>query len=95
MFRTNNIHMFLSKKFDLSLISVYRTQIMGLAAFSILIGHAVGYGCNFDGGIIKWLLSQGFRGVDIFLFLSGMGCYYSLVKLGGGIFNIPNGLKND
>lgn len=65
--------------FNLSLFSKYRTEIMGIAAIMIIIGHAEG-----NGVLMPWMMTkiiiQGGLGVDIFLFLSGMGLYYSLTS---------------
>lgn len=56
-------------RFNLSLFSKYRTEIMGIAAIMIIIGHAEG-----NGVLMPWMMTkiiiQGGLGVDIFLFLS-------------------------
>lgn len=64
---------------DLSLLSKYRTQLMGIAAIMIILCHAPQYGVALP-NVINSLLARGGLGVDIFLFLSGIGCYYSLSK---------------
>lgn len=66
-------------KFDLNLLSQYRTPLMGLAALMIVVCHALSYGVEMP-GLIASLLERGGLGVDIFLFLSGIGCWYSLSK---------------
>lgn len=71
----------INAEFDIALISKYRTQLMGIAAFGIIIGHFVGFGCYVPNSILRTLLIHGSLGVDIFLFLSGLGCWYSLNKL--------------
>lgn len=61
----------------LSDLSTYRTQLMGIAALMIIICHANTYHVllpNFLASLLRW----GNLGVDIFLFLSGIGLYYSL-----------------
>ena len=67
--------------FNLSLISEYRTEIMGFAALCIILCHA-----NVAGVVtpapLQYLLGLGNVGVDIFLFVSGLGMYYSLTKRG-------------
>lgn len=52
---------------------------MGLAAIMVFICHASVYGVEMP-AIIEKFVVYGNLGVDIFLFLSGVGCYYSLVK---------------
>ena len=58
-----------------SIISKYRTQIMGIAVLWIAILHATMW---FPIEPINWLFKAlGQNGVDIFLFLSSFGLYYS------------------
>ena len=66
-------------KFDLNLLSQYRTPLMGLAALMIVVCHAPSYGVEMP-ELVASLLGRGGLGVDIFLFLSGIGCWYSLSK---------------
>lgn len=69
--------------FNLNLISKYRAELMGGSTLLILICHAAGN----DVLMPKWLMyvvAQAQLGVDIFLFLSGMGLYYSLSTNRGG-----------
>ena len=68
--------------FNLFLLSKYRTQLMGMAALIIILCHAPQYGVNIH-GILRRLFVFGNIGVDIFLFLSGMGCWFSLTKSQG------------
>ena len=70
---------------SLSKISTYRTQLMGVAALLIVLCHANIYPVA-TSPIIRKLLSFGNAGVDIFLFLSGVGVFYSLK--GGGRKNL-------
>lgn len=62
---------------NLSVYSKYRTQIMGLAAIMIIVCHIRGVDYSrvpyFEK--IIWL---GNYGVELFLFVSGIGMYYSL-----------------
>lgn len=67
------------KYFNLFLLSKYRTQLMGVAALMIILCHAPQYGVDVH-GILRKLLVFLNIGVDIFLFLSGMGCCFSLMK---------------
>lgn len=65
-----------NKMFNLNKISEHRTELMGLSAILILICHSVAY---IDmPSILHYALSLGNIGVDLFLFLSGMGMWYSL-----------------
>lgn len=52
---------------------------MGLAALMVIVCHAPQYGVAMPYTLGK-LLARGGLGVDIFLFLSGLGCWYSLSK---------------
>lgn len=73
-------------KIDVSQLSVFRTQIMGLAALMIIVCHAPASGVNMP-DILARLMGLGNFGVDIFFFLSGIGCYYSLINnVSGGCF---------
>ena len=60
---------------------------MGIAALMIYFAHA--YAIVPVDGVIAKLLSLGNLGVDIFLFASGFGMYYSL-RNGGGRFRFVN-----
>lgn len=68
------------KVFELNLLSKWRTELMGISAIMILICHAPGNGIEMP-TFMKYALVQGQIGVDVFLFLSGMGLWYSLSKL--------------
>lgn len=62
-------------------ISLYRTEIMGVATLMILLGHSVFYGQGFiDYGCLQDIFTLGYCGVDIFLFLSGFGLTFSMRK---------------
>ena len=66
---------------DLSLVSKYRAQLMGIAAIFIVLCHTTFY----FGGKVQSLygvyVNQLMQcGVDIFLLLSGLGCYFSYAK---------------
>lgn len=69
----------MKSEFKLGKCSAFRTELMGIATIGILLCHAVGRNVMMP----KWLnylLTVGNQGVDIFLFLSGLGIYYSLHK---------------
>ncbi len=69
----------ISDKTDvLSVLSENRSQLMGLAMLSIMLFHQqfVGAGSLF----FAFFHFCGHWGVDVFMFLSGMGCYFSYRK---------------
>ena len=72
------------KKIQLNEISLFRTELMGLSAILILICHSIAH--IEMPVLLRYTLSFGNIGVDLFLFLSGMGMWYSLSKMyrGGG-----------
>lgn len=76
-------------EFNLKEISTHRTELMGLSAIAILFCHAPGNNVLMP-SILSTVLSIGGYGVDMFLFLSGMGLWYSLYKAEtnrGGVIN--------
>jgi len=62
---------------DLSLISKYRTQLMGIAIIWVMLFHS---GIFFSSPVLMFIKKIGFGGVDIFIFLSGLGIFFSLDK---------------
>lgn len=66
-------------QFNLSYLSKYRTELMGIAALMVISIHAVDYGVAMP-TILSKVMGYGWLGVDLFLFLSGIGIYYSLSK---------------
>ena len=66
-------------KIDLSLLSKYRTELMGFSAIGILMCHACGNDVAMP-IVLYQICSLGQLGVSIFFLLSGMGMYYSLMK---------------
>lgn len=69
--------------FNLNKISQHRQELMGFSAILILICHAVGNGVKMPTAL-STVLNFGNIGVDMFLFLSGMGLFYSLQSKWGG-----------
>lgn len=63
-------------KFRLSIISTHRAEFMGLAIIWIMMYH-FGFTQSHTLGIITQF---GFSGVEIFMFVSGFGLYFSLNK---------------
>ena len=71
------------KGFDLSLYSKYRGALMGFAILGVLLGHGLGWAELRD---YSWTKPIGLFGriafTEGFLFLSGLGLYYSFRKNG-------------
>ena len=70
------------KKPSYKLISTYKTELMGVAAISVLIGHA-GTAIMADTGAILLVPKMATLICTLmymFFFLSGFGCFYSLNK---------------
>lgn len=67
------------EKLDLQLFSKYKTELMGISAIAIIACHSVVEGVIFP-SYLRHILALGNAGVDVFLFLSGMGMYFSLQK---------------
>ncbi len=59
-----------------SSLTAYRSELFGIATLMIVLCHSVSI-VPFPGGLAT-LISYGTMGVNIFLFLSGIGLYYSL-----------------
>lgn len=71
----------MGSSFSLKNISKYRPHMFAIAMILIVFHH---FSFKYDSGIIgsayMFLRVTGAVGVDIFLFLSGLGCYYSFSK---------------
>ena len=63
------------------LFSKYRTELMGFATICILICHAPANGVTFHPAILKAMGAMQ-MGVQLFMFLSGIGLYFSLSREG-------------
>lgn len=68
------------KKYNLGYLSAYRTELMGIAMIWIVGLHGTELYPGVDIPQVTALFSRGNIGVDIFLFLSGVGMYFSLSK---------------
>lgn len=69
-----------SFKISLALLSKYRMAIMGVAATMIMVFHANWCYDNEKMGFLTQIIGIWNCGVDIFLFVSGIGLYYSFSK---------------
>lgn len=69
--------------FELRDLSRYRSQLMGVATIMIILCHAAASKVIIP-TILSVIFGFGNYGVDIFLFLSGLGCFYSLSKTNRG-----------
>lgn len=67
---------------NLAIYSRFRTQIMGVATIFIILCHA-NENIEHLPDILRRILVYGNYGVDIFLFVSGMGMFYSLNSIKG------------
>lgn len=70
-------------------IKKYRQEVMGMATIMILMGHTVFYGPDYvHFGCLNDFITLGYSGVDIFLFLSGFGLFFSIEKNSRKVFYI-------
>ena len=65
-------------KVPLSILSTYRTELFGLSILWIMMYHS--YLCEISPPVLFRWIALGSTGVEIFLFLSGIGLYYSYHK---------------
>ena len=70
-----------SMKSSLSLLSSYRGALMGVAIIWVMLYHLG----DIDVSVISVIFGVGYGGVDIFLFLSGFGLYFSFSNTKVGI----------
>lgn len=66
----------MKRYFNLSLISRYRTQLMGFAMICIMYRHS-DFNDTVVPFILRFLRRSGYGGVDIFFLLSGIGIYFA------------------
>lgn len=67
--------------FDLELFNKYRKQLMGFAIVWVMIFHCYSKHISSMGiPVLSFISIQGNLGVEIFLFLSGIGMYFSMSK---------------
>lgn len=65
------------------IFSQYRGEAMGFAILWIMLFHGIGWvGELPHGGIFNYILKNGNAGVEIFLFVSAIGLYFSLSRDG-------------
>lgn len=65
------------KETDLNVISGQRSGVFGLAILWIMLFHS---SLSFDWPPLHLIKATGYAGVDVFLFLSGIGLFYSMEK---------------
>ena len=67
--------------FDFELFNKYRKQLMGFAIVWVMILHCYSkYLISLGVPVLSFVSEQGNLGVEIFLFLSGIGLYFSMSK---------------
>lgn len=76
---------------NLGILSDYRSACYGFCALWIVLFHARMIGCDFSFGIdglsaVNAFLSLGNFGVDVFMLLSGISCYFSWTKRNDAAF---------
>ena len=67
-------------KLNWHIVSEKRDELFGIAILGVFCVHSNGFVWPEGMSTVVRLLSEGSIGVDIFLFLSGMGLYYSMKK---------------
>ncbi len=75
----------IKKSFDLSVISKYRSIFFVISILLIMIHHTACSVPTFIKPMFLFLRDIGAMGVDIFMFFSGVGCYYSMSKNGNAV----------
>ena len=71
----------MNKTINFNLVSRYRSELMGVAILWVMFFHLVAKGpLIFNFSVLSPILGIGYGGVDIFLFLSGLGLYFSFRK---------------
>lgn len=66
---------------DISLLNKFRKEIMGFAIIWVMILHCFSdYICELGIPVLSFVAKQGNLGVEIFLFLSGIGLFFSMSK---------------
>lgn len=65
-------------KISSSILSQYRTALFGIGTLGVLAGHSVSY-VQWP-GVLSRILGLGGIGVYLFVFLSGIGLYYSMTS---------------
>ena len=68
-------------KVNLSCLSKYRTECMGLAILFVFGVHSLDFNIMYK-DFMRQALRYGQIGVNIFFLLSGLGMFYSLRKVG-------------
>ena len=67
--------------FEIGLLNKYRKELMGIAILWITLYHCIADPVEALGiPVLRAVLKRGYLGVEIFLFLSGIGLYHSMCK---------------
>lgn len=65
------------KQYNYSILSKYRTELMGISILWVMFFHST---ISVNNTILRLIKDIGYGGVDIFLMLSGLGLYYAYKK---------------
>lgn len=69
--------------FNLNILSRYRTELMGMATLMIIVCHLPAQGVVMP-SVMARIIGSGGIGCDVFLFLSGMGMWFSMASVRNG-----------
>ena len=70
------------KSCDWGIISKYRTALMGIGTLLVLLIHGNEFHWSENLYFFKKIVNEGSIGVEVFLFLSGIGLFFSMQKDG-------------
>lgn len=73
--------------FNLNILSQYRAELMGIATLMIIICHLPAQDVSMPTVMVR-IIGSGGIGCDIFLFLSGMGMWYSITSVKNGKISV-------
>lgn len=73
--------------FNSNIFSRYRTELMGIATLMIIVCHLPAQGVAMP-SVMARIIGSGGIGCDVFLFLSGMGMWYSMNSVRTGNMNV-------
>ncbi len=73
--------------FNSNIFSRYRTELMGIATLMIIVCHLPAQGVAMP-SVMARIIGSGGIGCDVFLFLSGMGMWFSMNSVRTGNMNV-------